>query len=148
MSGIYSILVKQYDWISYVNILIVLVILLSQCFMSRVFYHLWIVGHKLYCFVDSFHHRHEHQGKCSSLILLNKFSYDPTDSIFRFTHINISIHTYIILFFNVNKIFYFSTSPHIDAPFTRLNQKRFPTLTSARPSPKATNFPPVPRWGR
>ena len=36
---------------------------------------------------------------------------------------------------------------HVDVPFTRLNQRRLPALTSARPSLKATNFPPSPRQG-
>ena len=45
-------------------------------------------------------------------------------------------------------LFAIDSDLHVDSPFARLNQRRLLTLTSARPSPKATNFPPIPRRGR
>ena len=64
------------------NLLIVLVILLSKYFMSQVFYHLCIVGHKSHHFFDSFYYLHESWGKISCIIQLIQFYYDSTDFIF------------------------------------------------------------------
>ena len=71
VSGICYIWVKWYVWINAVSILIILVILLSQCFIPWLFYRLCFVGHNLHSFIDSFHNRREQQGKCSHLIGLN-----------------------------------------------------------------------------
>ena len=51
--------------------MIILVILLSQCFIWRLFYNLCIVGMKLHRFVKSFNHLREQKGMRSRLIRQN-----------------------------------------------------------------------------
>ena len=95
-----------------VNVLIVLVILLSSCFMSWLFYFLCISGHELNRFINSFHHCREQWGKFSHFIQLNavflQFSWFSifdaitiivqdtlTFFIFQFYHIPTTIFTFM-----------------------------------------------------